>query len=895
MPSTSSSTSPGPISPEFTGPRLRREFLEYFTGHGHTLVPSASLLPNDATLMFVNAGMVPFKDVFTQKETRAYTRATSSQKCLRVSGKHNDLEEVGRTPRHHTFFEMLGNFSFGDYFKEEAIQRAWHLLTDVWAIDKSKLWITVHTSDDETFELWTKKMNVPAERVQRLGDKDNFWTMGETGPCGPCTEIHYDMGPLMGDDTRGPAGESDRYMEIWNLVFMQYERFADGTQQDLPRPSVDTGMGLERVACVKQGKINNYDTDLLYDLVLAGAKAAGVDPRADAETLTGLRVMADHARACAFLVAEGVIPGNEGRGYVLRRIARRAIRFGVKLGLGETPFFHNLTQTVVEGFGEAFPELQEREGFIREVIRGEEERFAETRDRGLALLDKELERLAEGGTLDGEVVFKLHDTYGFPSDLTALIASERNLSVDNAGFKAHMAEQQAMGRKAWKGSGTAGTDKLWLDLAAEVGGTDFTGYDSLDGESTVVALVQDSARVQSLGEGGGSAEGIVITASTPFYGESGGQMGDTGEIQAGEARATVTDTRKPGGDLVAHHVTVGSGTLTVGDTVQLSVGGAPRKAGQRNHTATHLLQSALRQVLGNHVAQKGSLVGPDRLRFDFSHHKSMSPEELHATEALVYEQILANTAVANEILPVDEAKSRGATAMFGEKYGDEVRVITVGDFSMELCGGTHVNRTGDIGLFRIVSEGGVAAGVRRIEAQTGHGALAVVRDEHALIAKTTEALRIPAAELPAAVAKLQEDNRALRKELDDERKKAALAAAGDMLSDARDIGGFKVLAAESEDVKGMREQADKLRDQLGSGVVVLGARPGGKKAILLVAITSDLAGKRLHAGKLVGQLAAMVGGRGGGRPDFAQAGGPNAAGVPAALEAAYEVVAAAIA
>ena len=868
------------------GPRLRREFLQFFADKGHTVVPSASLVPDDASLMFTNAGMVQFKDVFTEKETRAYKRATSSQKCLRVSGKHNDLEEVGRTPRHHTFFEMLGNFSFGDYFKEDAIAYAWALLTDVWGLPKDKLWISVHHSDDEAHDLWTRKMNVPAARVQRLGDKDNFWTMGDTGPCGPCTEIHFDMGPTMGDDLRGPAGGGDRYMEIWNLVFMQYERFADGTQQDLPRPSVDTGMGLERIACIKQGHVNNYDGDLLFDLVQEGGRLAGVDPRADAETLTSLRVMADHARACAFLIADGIIPGNEGRGYVLRRIARRAIRFGVKLGLGQAPFFHDLTDLVVRRFGGAFPELAERQAFIREVMRGEEERFGETRDRGLALLDKELGRLRDGQALDGEVVFKLHDTYGFPSDLTALIASERGATVDQVGFDTAMNQQKEMGRAAWKGSGSAGAEKVWHDLLAEHGPTRFTGYDSLDGDATVLAIVRDGATVDELQPG---ESGIVLTDTTPFYGESGGQMGDVGTL----AGAPVGDTQKPLPDLIGHHVDLDASGVRVGDKVALSVGGGKRDGSRRNHTATHLLQAALKQVLGGHVAQKGSLVGPDRLRFDFSHHKSVSDAELQQVEDLVYAQVLANTPVAAALMPIDDAKAAGATAMFGEKYGDEVRVITVGDFSKELCGGTHVQRTGDIGLFRITSEGGVAAGVRRIEAQTGLGALRVVREDAAALGAATSTLRVRPDEVAAAVQKLQDDAKALRRELEEERKKAALAAAGDMLSGARDIGGIKVLAAESDDVKGMREQADKLRDQIGSGVVVLGARPGGKKAILLVAVTKDLAG-RLHAGKLVGELAQKVGGRGGGRPDFAQAGGPDAAALPQALEASYDAILAAL-
>ena len=868
-------------SPVFTGPQIRREFVDFFRSHGHTHVASASLIPDDPTLMFTSAGMVQFKDLFTRKEVRDYSRAVTVQKCLRVSGKHNDLEEVGRTPRHHTFFEMLGNFSFGDYFKEEAMGFAWELVTKVWRLPVERVWVTIHEKDDEAWDLWTRRFGVDPSRLQRLGDKDNFWSAGDTGPCGPCTELHFDMGPAMGDDTRGPAGGSNRYMEFWNLVFMQYERFADGSIQPLPRPSVDTGMGLERIACILQGQLNNYDTDLLSSLVHEGAALAKVSPRDGADVLTALRVLADHSRAVAFMVADGVIPGNEGRGYELRRIARRAIRFGVKLGLGAEPFFHRLTDAVIRDFGGFFPELQERQGFIREVVRGEEERFAETRDKGLSLLSKELDRLPAGGTLDGEVVFRLHDTFGFPSDLTRLIAEERGLAVDLGAFATHMEQQKALGRAHWKGSGAEGAGALWLQLAASAGPSRFTGYSALEGEAVVRALVVDGAPVASLAAG---QRGQLIVDETPFYAESGGQVGDTGAL-SGPATGLVTDTQKPAEGLVVHHVELSAGALRVGDRLTLRVDAGRRDASRRNHTATHLLHAALRTVLGDHVAQKGSLVGPNRLRFDFSHFKPMDAEELRRVEDLVYGEILRNADVSAEEHGLDAAKRMGAMAFFGEKYGDRVRVVRVGAFSLELCGGTHVGRAGDIGLFRIVSESGVAAGVRRIEAQTGLGALDHVRAEAAALKAAADALHARPEGLADAVARLNDDLRGLRKALDDERRKAALSAAQDLLSQAVDVGGVKLLAvAVGGDASTLRDQADALRDRLGSGVVVLGHAADGK-VTLLAAVTKDLAA-RAHAGKLVQALAPMIGGKGGGRPDFAQAGGSDAAALPGALAAA---------
>jgi alanyl-tRNA synthetase len=872
--------------PAHTGNRIRREFLDFFAGRGHAEVASASLVPDDPTLMFVNAGMVQFKDVFTGKEVRDYSRATSSQKCLRVSGKHNDLEEVGRTPRHHTLFEMLGNFSFGDYFKEEAIAYAWELVDQVWGLDRDKIWVTVHHSDDEAWELWRNKIGIPEARLQRLGDKDNFWSMGDTGPCGPCTEIHYDLGPTMGDCTKGPAGGSDRYMEFWNLVFMQYEQFADGSRQPLANPSVDTGMGLERITSILQGVTTNYKTDLITGLMDVAADVAGLDQaKADEEAMTALRVLADHGRATAFMVGDGVIPSNEGRGYVLRRIARRAIRWGVKIGLGAEPFLFRVTDAVIEQMGGAFPELRDRSDFIREVVKSEEERFAETRDKGLALLEEALGSVQDG-VLDGGTVFKLHDTYGFPSDLTALIAGEKGVQADMAGFEAHMEQQREAGRAAWKGSGAVGVDALWHGLADELGPTDFLGYSMLEASSTVLALVQDGQRVERLEDG---AEGLVFVRATPFYGESGGQVGDVGTITAGEVVAQVRDSQKPIGSLIAHQVTVSGGALAVGDAVSLRVEGPRRDAVRRNHTATHLLHAALREVLGDHVQQKGSLVAPDRLRFDFSHHKAVKKSELRRIEDIVNREILANAAVCADVMGIDEAKDRGAMSLFGEKYGDTVRVITVGPFSMELCGGTHVSRAGDIGSFRFLGESGVSAGVRRIEAVTGTGALALGRGHAAIASGAAAVLRVPENAVVDAISKLQAELKTARKELEDARREAALSEADDLLSKAVDVDGIKVLAAEAADPKGMRDQADKLRDQLGTGVVVLGAK-AGKKVTLLAAVTKDIAGKRVHAGKLVGALAAKVGGRGGGRPDFAQAGGSQQENLPAALASVVDEV-----
>lgn len=864
---------------------IRSEFLSFFEERGHTVVPSSGLVPqNDPTLFFVNAGMVPFKDVFTGAEQRPYVRAASVQKCLRVSGKHNDLEVVGRTPRHHTFFEMLGNFSFGDYFKDLAVPLAWELLTERLKVDADRLWITVFEEDDEAFALWRDGVGVPEARIQRLGAKENFWAMGPTGPCGPCSEIHYDHGPQIDDDDRGPAFESPRYVEIWNNVFMQYEQPAEGPRFALPRPSIDTGMGLERIAAVLQGVYWNYDTDLFQPLIRNAAEHAGRTYGADDEADVALRVIADHARASAFLVADGIMPANEGRGYVLRRIMRRAIRFGVKLGI-DKPFLYSTALEVVDGMAPAYPELASRRTFIEEVVRGEEERFRRTLDRGMKLLDTELETAEAGGQpVPGDVAFTLSDTYGFPLDLTRLIASERGVEVDADGFERALEAQRARGRKAWKGSGQEAVGALWTELAGEHGPTTFTGYDRDRDVGTVLALVRDDdgelSMVDRLEPG---SRGIVVLYRTPFYAESGGQVGDTGTI----AGFTVEDTTTEAG-LHLHRGSVTGEALSTQDVVQAAVAGGRRDHTRRNHTGTHLLHAALRQVLGEHVTQKGSLVGPNRLRFDFSHHKPVEPAELERIEDLVNEQIRRNRAVQTTLEDLEEAVAHGAMALFGEKYDEQVRVVAVPGFSVELCGGTHVQRTGDIGLLRITSEGGIAAGVRRIEAQTGVGALEVVRTDSARLGRAAAALKTNPGGVVASIERMQKERKELERANKELQAQLSKHAAGALADTAREIGGIKVLAAEFDG--DLKEQADRLRDQLGSSLVVLAARRGDRVQ-LLAAATRDIAGTRVHAGKFVQQLAPLVGGRGGGRPDMAQAGGKDPGGIPAALERAWTLAA----
>jgi len=864
--------------------QLRKEFLAFFGRQGHTVVPSSSLIPhNDPTLYFVNAGMVQFKDVFTGQEPRDYRRATTVQKCLRVSGKHNDLENVGRTPRHHTFFEMLGNFSFGDYFKPDAIAMAWELLTGVLEIDPARLWITIYEDDDEAYDIWRGRVGVPDARIQRLGAKENFWSMGPVGPCGPCTEIHYDHGPAVSAIEGGPAGESPRYVEIWNNVFMQFEQHEDGTRSPLPRPSIDTGMGLERIAAVKQGVFSNYDTDLFLPLIARAAQEANIRPGTNPELDVALRVIADHSRATAFLVADGVMPSNEGRGYVLRRIMRRAIRFGVKAGVTR-PFFHRTCLEVVDRFQAAYPELGERRSFLEEVILGEEERFRRTLDRGMRLIDTEIQRVGRGGAIPGDVAFTLSDTYGFPLDLTELIASEHGVAVDGPGFETALSAQRARGRAAWKGSGEQAIGELWHRMGQNFGTTAFVGYGQLEAVSTVLALVRavdgEVEQVDALAAG---ETGYAILDKTPFYAESGGQVGDAGTLSGNP----VSDTTTSNG-LSLHHVTITGQPLAVGEGADARVDGDRRARTRRNHTSTHLLHRALRVVLGDHVAQKGSLVGPERLRFDFSHHKPMTTEEVRRVEAMVNDEILRNTGVDTEVKGMEDAIAAGAMALFGEKYGDRVRVVSVPGFSVELCGGTHVGRTGDIGLFRVMSEGGVAAGVRRIEAQTGTGAIQTVHADDDRLTALADRLKTSPANLLDAVQRMQEERRGVERQLAEAQAKLAKAAAGALLAQARTFHGISVLAAEYDG--DLKEQADRLRDQLGSALVVLGSRADGRVQ-LVAAVTKDLAGGRAHAGKVIERIAPIVGGKGGGRPDMAQAGGKDPEGLSAALAEVYALAA----
>lgn len=848
---------------------IRDAFLHYFENQGHTTVPSSSLIPgNDPTLLFTNAGMVQFKDVFLGDEQRPYQRAASSQRCVRAGGKHNDLENVGYTARHHTFFEMLGNFSFGDYFKREAIRFAWEFLTEVLKLPAERLWVTVHTSDDEAADIWLKEIGVSAERFSRL-DEDNFWQMGDTGPCGPSSEIFYDHGP---DIPGGPPGSDnddlDRYIEIWNLVFMQYERQSDGELKPLPNPSIDTGMGLERIAAVMQGVHNNYDIDLFQHLLKAAADVTGCT---DLEHKS-LRVIADHIRSCTFLICDGVLPSNEGRGYVLRRIIRRAIRHGHKLGQSE-PFFHKLVGALAEVMGDAYPELRQQQAQAEKVLALEEEQFAKTLDKGMAVLEDALGQL-QGTEIPGEVAFTLYDTYGFPFDLTNDIARERGLSIDAEGYEQAMAAQRARARAA----GTFKTDYTATGL--ELPATEFLGYRHLTERGEIVALLKDGNPVERLEEG---EHGAVVLNRTPFYAESGGQVGDSGYLSAGEARFEVRDCSKHGGA----HLHIGQvlhGALSVGDVLEAEVNADVRGATALNHSATHLLHAALREVLGTHVTQKGSLVDSERLRFDFSHFDAVTPEELHAIESLVNEQIRANTLVQTELCDMDTAREKGALALFGEKYGDEVRVLTMGDgFSVELCGGTHVERTGDIGLLRIVSESGIASGVRRIEALTGAGALARFDQVEALLDNAAGILKTRPGELPEKLQQLMNQNRKLDKELAALKAKLATAGTGDLLSSAQEVNGIKVLALSlaGADAKSLRESMDQLKNKLGSSVVALAAVEDGKVA-LVTGVSKDVT-DRIRAGDLMRHLAPMIGGKGGGRPDMAQGGGTDPSGLDAAL------------
>ncbi len=851
---------------------LRKAFLDYFASQGHEQVPSSPLVPhNDPTLLFTNAGMVQFKDCFLGRERRAYSRAASAQRCVRAGGKHNDLENVGYTARHHTFFEMLGNFSFGDYFKREAIGYAWEFLTGTLGLPPQRLWVTVYRDDEEAADVWLKDVGVDPARFARLGEDSNFWSMGDTGPCGPCSEIFYDHGPAVAGGPPGtPEEDGDRYVEIWNLVFMQYNRDAEGDLTPLPRRSVDTGMGLERLAAVMQGVHSNYDIDLFRRLIGDAARLTGCS---DGESKS-LRVIADHIRSCAFLVADGVLPSNEGRGYVLRRIIRRAIRHGYMLGQHE-PFFFALVGPLAEEMGAAYPELVTAREHVERVLRQEELRFAETIEQGMKMLEEGIGQLT-GRCIPGEVVFRLYDTYGFPTDLTADIARERGLHLDMAGFEREMSAQRQRARAA---------SQFGLDQQTEVnleGETEFSGYERLEDRSTLIALYRNGQSVDVLNVG---EEGMVVLDRTPFYAESGGQVGDTGMLQCGSALFEVRTTRKQGGKVFAHYGVLIEGMLQIGDTVQAQVDRSARQATALNHSATHLLHAALRRVLGDHVNQKGSLVEPERLRFDFSQYEALSREQLRAIEQMVNEQIRANQVVETRIMSLDDAKASGAMALFGEKYDERVRVLRMGDFSTELCGGTHVKAVGDIGLFKIVSEQGVAAGVRRVEAVTGGRAVQWMEDEEERLARVADLVKAGRDDLDQKVAQIIERNRALEKELERLKARLASAAGSDLASGALEIAGAKVLAAQLDgaDPKSLRDTLDQLKNKLGSAVIVLATVSAGKVS-LVAGVTKDLTG-RVKAGELVNVVASRVGGRGGGRPDMAQAGGDDPGALPQALAA----------
>lgn len=854
-----------------TSAQLRAAFLEFFRERGHSIQPSSSLIPgDDPTLLFTNAGMVQFKDVFLGREHRDYNKAVTSQRCVRAGGKHNDLENVGYTARHHTFFEMLGNFSFGDYFKKEAIHFAWDFLTKELEIPAEKLWITVFDEDLEAEKIWLEDVGADKTRFSRIGAKDNFWSMGDVGPCGPCTEIFYDHGSdIAGGPPGSPEEDGDRYIEIWNLVFMQYDRSADGTLTPLPKPSVDTGMGLERIAAVLQGVHSNYEIDLFQNLLKAAAALAGTDDT----TLSSLRVIADHIRSCAFLIADGVLPSNEGRGYVVRRIIRRAIRHGYQLGIRET-FFYKLVEPLAQEMGEAYPELKQSQAQVERVLKKEEERFAETLEQGMKILEACIAKL-DDSVIPGEVVFQLYDTYGFPVDLTADVARENHLTVDHAGFETAMSAQRERARLA-SSFGADYDQDIKLDSQ-----TEFTGYEHLQDQAKILGLFKKGQPVDSLEDGD---EGIVVLDKTPFYGESGGQAGDNGTIEADGAIFNVSDTQKQGGNLFLHKGKLVSGSLQPDQSVVAHVNAEDRKATELNHSATHLLHAALRQLLGEHVTQKGSLVNPERLRFDFAHFEPVTASEIATIERVVNEQIRLNNPVAAQVMAKEDAVKAGAMALFGEKYGDEVRVLKIGEFSTELCGGTHVDRAGDIGSFKIISETGVAAGVRRIEAVTGGACIEWLESRDKALASIAGLVKSSPDKAPEKVEQLLEKNKLLEKQLERLQAKLASAAGGELVGKAVDVDGIKVLAVKLDDVdsKSLRDLVDQLKNKLGSSAVVL-AVVEGDKVSLTAGVSKDVMG-RVKAGDLVNFVATKVGGKGGGRPDLAQAGGNNPSGLSAALE-----------
>ena len=857
---------------------IRQQFLDFFASKGHQVVASSSLVPHgDPTLLFTNAGMNQFKDVFLGFDKRPYTRATTSQKCVRAGGKHNDLENVGYTARHHTFFEMLGNFSFGDYFKRDAIKYAWELLTEVYKLPKEKLTVTVYAEDDEAYDIWAKEVGVPTERIIRIGDNkgaryasDNFWMMGDTGPCGPCTEIFYDHGDhIWGGPPGSPDEDGDRFIEIWNNVFMQFNRDEAGVMHPLPKPSVDTGMGLERISAVLQHVHANYEIDLFQTLI----KAAARETKTTDLDNPSLKVLADHIRACSFLIADGVIPGNEGRGYVLRRIIRRAIRHGYKLG-ARAAFFHKMLPDLVAEMGEAYPELASAQTRVSEVLKQEEDRFFETIENGMAILEAELAEMAKVGntTFNGETAFKLHDTYGFPLDLTADVCRERDVTVDSAAFDAAMSRQKEQAR-------SAGKFKMATNVEYDGVATSFRGYDNLATEAKVLALYKDGVAVKELNEGD---LGIVVLDNTPFYAESGGQIGDCGDLKASNGIFTVEDTLKIQASVFGHHGVLTTGKLAVGETLQARVNTNARTSTMRNHSATHLMHKALREVLGEHVQQKGSLVDTDKTRFDFVHNAPMTDEEISKVENIVNAEILANAATQARVMDIESAQKTGAMMLFGEKYGDEVRVLDIGS-SRELCGGTHVSRTGDIGLFKITAESGVAAGVRRVEATTGVTALKLVQNQQALVSQLADELKTPASELGSKIIQLLDAQKSLEKELARLKSKLASSQGDDLANQATEINGVKVLAAtlEGADANALRETMDKLKDKLKSAAIVLASVSDGK-VNLAAGVTQDIIGK-LKAGDLVNHVASQVGGKGGGKPDMAMAGGTDASQLPQAL------------
>jgi len=873
-----------------TGSEIRELFLKYFEDNNHTVVRSSSLIPkSDPTLLFTNAGMVQFKDVFLGLEKRSYNRATSSQKCVRAGGKHNDLENVGHTARHHTFFEMLGNFSFGDYFKREAIEFGWKLMTEVYKLPVEKLWVTVFEEDDEALELWQKVIGLPEDRVLRLGEKDNFWSMGDTGPCGPCSEILIDQGEEFscGKKSCAVGCECDRYLELWNLVFMQYDRDSSGKMTPLPNPSIDTGMGLERITAVLQGVKSNYETDLLRGVISNVEEISGKVYGEDANSDVSMRVVADHARAVTFLISDGVFPSNEGRGYVLRRILRRAVRHAKMLGI-EEPCLYKITNRVKEIMEDAYPELEERIDFVAEVVKNEEERFFETIDRGLDLLKAEIDKHDGEKVLPGDVVFKLYDTFGFPVDLTEDIAGEAGLTLDHAGFEKEMEQQRTKSRKAWKGDTEGELEPLYKEFVSSGLAVNFTGYGRTVDTGRITAIIKDGLLVDNVKEGD---EVDLISDKTPFYGESGGQLGDRGVIEAEKGIAEVIDTKKPLPTIIVHHAVIKKGTLWVGDKVKLKVNEKFRYGIETHHSTTHILHAVLREVLGTHVGQAGSLVAPGRLRFDFTHHSSIDDKDLRKVEDIINERIRWDDEVVIETdVPYDDAIKKGSMAFFEEKYGDYVRVVSIGDYSVELCGGTHLDTSGEAGLFKIVSEGASSAGVRRIDALAGESAWDFMRGKEDTLAQASNILRVSESDFISRLKRLVEENESVKAELDSYKNKALSERAGDLMDNIKEVNGTKVLSAEisGADATQLRRVWDDVRSKLDSGIAVLGSRDNGR-AFILVGVTKDLT-KKYHSGNMVKVLAPIIGGKGGGKPDLAQAGGNNPEKLDEALNKVYDII-----